>query len=75
MGNQGFQGEATSPRFSLLHAWKGMKLLSLSLSNQQVSDNENVVHRQTEKGCRYNTQRNLANTCHINLYILTFSCI
>ena len=34
MGNQGFQGEATSPRFSLLRAWKGIKLLSLSLRNQ-----------------------------------------
>ena len=34
MGNQGFQGEATSPRLSLFRARKGMKLFSLSLRNQ-----------------------------------------
>ena len=29
MGNQGFLGEATSPRFSLLRSWKGTELLYL----------------------------------------------
>ena len=57
-----FQGEASSPRFGLLRARKGIKLISLSLRNQQVSDNENVHHRQTEKGYRYHTQRNLTGT-------------
>ena len=47
MGNQGFQGEATSPRFSLLRARKGIKLLLYLYlyAAKQVSDNENVHHR------------------------------
>ena len=45
MGNQGFQGEATIPMFSLLRAWKGIKLLSIAYATKQVSDNENVHHR------------------------------
>ena len=56
MENQGFQGEATSPRFSLFRARKGIKLSSLSLRNQ-TSDNENVHRRQPNKGHRYHTQR------------------
>ena len=61
MGNQGFQGEATIPRISL-RAWKGAKLLSLHLyATKQVSDNENVHHRQTKKVYRYHTQHNLTH--------------
>ena len=38
-------------------------LLFISLRNQKhVSDNENVHHRQTKKGYRYHTQRNLTRT-------------
>ena len=62
MGIQGFQGEATNPRFSLLRACKEIKLLSHLYATKQVSDNENVHHRQTKKGYRYYTQGNLTRT-------------
>ena len=52
MGNQGFQGEVRAPGLVVHRARKGTKLQlkSPSKSNQQVSDNENVHHRQTYGG-------------------------
>ena len=60
MGNQGFQGEATSPRFSLLRARKGIKLLSLisTQPNKWVTTRTCIIGK-PKKGYRYHTQRNL----------------
>ena len=55
MGNQGFQGGATSPRFGLLRAGKELNYYLYLYATKQVSDNENVHHRQTKKGYRYHT--------------------
>ena len=49
MGNQGFRGEATSPRFSLLPADKEESYYLYLYATKQVSDNENVHHTQTSE--------------------------
>ena len=49
MGNQGFHGEATSPRFSLLCTVKVYSYYIYLYATKQVSDNENLHHRQTSR--------------------------
>ena len=61
MGIQGFQGEVTSPGFSLLRARKRKMLLSVSMqpNKYSVSDNGTCIMSKPKKRYRYHTQRNL----------------
>ena len=59
MGNRGFKARQRAPgSVSFVQERKESYYLYL-YATKQLSDNENVHHRQPQKGYRYHTQRNL----------------
>ena len=61
MRNQGFQGEVRALGSVAVVQGRNKAAISNLHATKQVSDNENVHHRQPTEGYRYHTQRNLTH--------------